>query len=193
MYNIDDQCRPWRKALATDSTASGFASKIPTITEPTGNGVIQLAESGSPNGIVAGTIKLVPYATGSDNDAFDMRVIGWNRIGSGEAFNTVKTLWFPVILGQFSCTISAALGVAAAAIINTERFCDTITVAATGQLKSTDTDSVGAASTGTTFVISPTNDLIGMIVMPLWATEKIEITFDQTTNTPSMNCLYSLL
>src|SRR5689334_17044919 len=99
MYNLDDECRLWRKALDTDSTDASFPSRIPTITEPSGNGVIPLAIG--TNGLVPGMVKLVPYAAGSDEDAFDMRVIGWQRIGSGQPFNAAKTLWFPVILGQF--------------------------------------------------------------------------------------------
>lgn len=190
MYNLDDYTRPWKRALATDSTDTSFPARIPTITEPTGNGVIELADNVG-NGLIPGMLKICPIATAGDNDSADLRVIGWQRIKT-----TGVPLWFPVVLGQFSLIFSTTVGVAGSPVAATERFCDTIIIHATivAQPRTTDTDSGGAASTGEIQIISAANQLIAMIVMPIFASEKVELTWDSTAaGTTAMNALIALL
>ncbi len=182
--------RQWRKALATNATNTSFASKIATITEPTNDGVISLCQSlGGP---VPKHMLVVPFATSGDNDTMDMRIIGWRRLTTTGLPG--GTLWIPHVLGQFTCTMSAAVGVAGAPVVATERFADTIIIHATiiTQEKTTDVVSAAAASTGGIWINSPANDLIGMIDVRTKGFEKMELTFDTTAvGTTDMNALVS--
>ena len=181
-----DEFRAFKKAWATNADTSAFASRIPTTTEPSNDGVVSLRASDA-GVVVPARVLLLPYGLGADNDAFSMRVIGWRRIGSG--VSPANVLWIPIILGEFACTISAAVGVVGSPVLNTERFADTITVVK--QPKTTDTDSVGAASRGDNFIYSAAGDLIAFIDMLVLGCDKLEFTFDQTTNAPTTNVLYA--
>lgn len=175
---------PARRFRTTNENASSFASKIPTITEPVNDGVMNTAKDGV---IVAAYIKFWPILLGSDNDVTSMRVIGWHRA----ILDTKTDLWIPTVIGEFSCTACGAVGIAASAVLNTERFCDTITPVA-ARLR----DHVIAAGTAIMSdyeVLSPVGDLIGHIIMPITAFEKLELTSDQTTGSSTFNCLYAFL
>ena len=168
--------RDFKKALTTNATDTSFASKVPTLTEPVNDGVIDL-----PNviGEVSSKIMILPYGLGADNDAFSMRVIGWRKIVTSIA-GVATALWIPVPLITCACTISAVVGVASSPVLATERFADTITV--------TDdfTPDIVAYE-----VKSPTGDIIARLVLELFGFAKLEFTFDQTTNTPTMNALWT--
>ena len=184
----DDCARPLAKALATDATDTSFASKVPTLTEPSGNGVIDLVRSGV---LVPRQVLAFPYATGDDDATFDLRLVGWKSLRSG---NTV--LWIPAVLVQATATLGTSTGVAGAPVAATERFPDTLALHATvtAQGKTTDTDSGGAASSGTVVFHSPVNNLIAYMRVPLEGFQKLEFTFDSThASVTAMNCLYALL
>ena len=174
----------YRKALTTNATDTSFASKVATITEPTGAGVIDLIGNGI---VVPSWMRILPYALGDDDDVFDLRLIGWGRIGA---------LWIPTHIAQFTCTVSTKVGVSGQSVLDTERFADTIIIHATiaAQPRTTDVDSGGAAASGRIEIVSPANNLIGSIKLPLQDYEKVEFQFDMTTGDPtSANCLYALL
>ncbi len=173
--------RAVRRWLATNQSATSFASKVPTITEPTGDGILDLRP------FVQKRMKLWPLLLGSDNDVASFRIIGWHSV----LLEGSKTLWFPSAIAEFVCTGSAAVGIAGAAVLNTERFADTITPVA----KMT-RDAVIAAGTAINSdyeILSPTADLIAHIIMPIAGYEKLELTSDETTGTPSINALYTFL
>jgi hypothetical protein len=163
--------RPFRKALTTNANSSSFPSKVPTITEPTNDGVIDLKNVGL---TIPQKMLVLPYGLGSDNDVFDLRVIAWRLVG---------VLWVPYLLGKFTCTISAAVGVAGADVLNTERFADTITVG------NEPTVTADVTRQGTVQVMSPTGDLVAYLIIELNGAAKVEFIFDQTTGTPTTNCL----
>lgn len=174
-----------RRALATNANTSSFASKVPTIAEPTNDGVLNLTADGL---FVAKKIKLWPIGLGSNNDAFSMRVLGWHVC----LLDGSKNLWFPTPIGEFACTISGtAIGVAGSAVLATEMFADTITPVAT---KIRDrVIGAGTAVNSNYEIESPTDDTIAHIIMPIMGFQKLEFQFDQTTNTPTMNVLYSFV
>ena len=180
--------RPLLKVLATSATDATFPSKIPTVTEPTGAGVLDLASQG---GVVPSRIVVLPFGAGADNTTFDMRIIGWRKLG---ALPTPGELWIPTVLAQVSCTLSAAIGIAGAPLVATDRFADTIILHATitAQGKTTDTDSAGAASTGRIVFTSPANDLVAHFTVELEGCQKVEFTFDMTGATNG-NALVSFL
>jgi hypothetical protein len=158
---------PLTKALATNATDSSFPSKIPTGTEPSGNGVISFGVGPVPNNLL-----LVPYGTGDDDATFDMLIYHWRRIGSDP--NTL--LWIPIPLAQLACTLCTKVGVANRLLVATERFCDTIEVT----FGSEDVFIVPA---------SPGGNLIGHVVLDWEGGDKLEICFDLGTATAA-NCLY---
>lgn len=178
-----------QKAWTTNANTSSFASKVPTITEPTNDGVINLAADGI---LIPQKMIIHPYGVGADDDAFDMKIIGWSCIKS----TTPQTnLWVPAPIATFTCTISTAVGVAGAPVLNTERFADTIVMktAVTQPLYTNQNATPATEYSGSILIRSPADNTIGTIEMPLFGFQKLEFMFDQTTNTPTMNCLVRLL
>lgn len=125
-------------------------------------------------------IILCPYALGSDNNTFSLRVIGWRAIGE----NVEGTmLWIPVPLVELACTISGTqIGVAGKTILNTEMFADTLTIAGTTANAGVSVD-----------VVSPANDTIAHATVDLSGFEKCEICFSTGGSATSCNALVSLL
>ncbi len=164
----------FKKALATNSTQTSFASKIPTITEPTNDGVHDLAKNGgvAPNGIV-----IVPYGLGADDNAFAMRIIGWRKIGN----DPLTWLWIPVVIAELTCTMSSVTGIAGRQVLNTEFFCDTLALV-------TGNDDVSID------IVSPTGNVVAHAVVDAKGFQKIEFSFDMTTGNPtSANCLFAVI
>ena len=179
-----EQARPFRRLRTTNEDATAFASKIPTTTEPTNDGVLNLTLNGNH---VPERIKLIPILLGADNDVSSMRVLGWHSV----LLSGSTVLWVPVIIAEYVCTASTQVGVAGSAVLATERFCDTITPVAARQR-----DFVIAAGTVVNSdyaVLSPVNNTTGHVVIPVAAFEKLEVTSDQTTGTSTFNVLFSLL
>lgn len=163
----------FKYALATNSTSASFAQKVPTTTEPTGVGVIDIFNHDL--GFATETympkyIDLVPYAVIANNDTFDMRLWGWTRI------DPVKSgvIWVPQLLIDMSCTIGNIAGTPIAA---STLMVDTIT------LNKGDT----AAP-----VISPANDTQASLLLHLRGVERIEFDFAKTGTGASFNCLYRI-
>jgi hypothetical protein len=181
------QTRPFQRALAANANTSSFASKIPTITEPTNDGVLNLVSSGVQ---VPKWIMLMPIGLGANNDGFSMRVLGWRHIG-GNTETAAARLWIPGIVAEYACTLGNVTGIASSPVLNTEFFCDTIAPVAARQADCT--IAAGTAVQTLYQVISPVNDTPGYALIPIFAWEKIEFQFDQTTNTPTMNVLYAFM
>lgn len=172
---LDTLCGPLQKFLKTaDSTDTSFPSKIPTLTEPVGNGVLELGQFGavSQNGVV-----LLPYATAGNNDTFSIRLIGWRKIGTAPDV----AMWIPVVLCELACICCAATGVTGGAILATERFVDSLTIVTGNANVSID-------------VVSPLGDVIAHAVADTKGCQKIEATFDSTAaGATAMNCLVALV
>jgi hypothetical protein len=165
----------FRKARATNANSSSFPSKIPTVTEPTGDGIIDIG--GPDGGIGQNAARITPYGLGSDNDVFSLRVIAWNRIKA----SGVLDLWVPTVLVEVSCQCCGVVGIAGSAVLNTERFCDAITLVTGNDDVSVDIVSAGA-----------TAEVISHFVVALKGAQKIELAYDQTTGTPTTNALIAL-
>src|SRR6185295_3420898 len=96
------KARIGRMAWTTNADTSSFASRIPTITEPTNDGVFVMTPPAQKGGLVAKRVRVMVLGLGADNDAAAMRVIGWQRVTRG----TLTPIWVPVIQGEFTCTFS---------------------------------------------------------------------------------------
>lgn len=163
----------FRKGHATNSTATSFASKIPTITEPSGDGVHKVAPgSWMPNAIMA-----VFFGAGSENDTFSARIIGWRKIATGGG--DPNTLYIPMVLAELGCTISATVGIANSPLVATDRFVDTISLI-------TGNDDVSID------IVSPTADEIGHVVLDIKGCNYLEFSYDMTGATNG-NCVFAYL
>jgi len=150
--------REWKRVRTTSSTDASFPARIATTTEPVDDGVWTI-----PNG--EDTLELVPFGIANDDHTCDMRVIGWRKI---------ETLWVPIVITQVALTHCTAVGVASAAVLNTERFCDTTSV------------TKGAATVQTV----PDNT-INYIIVGVDGFRKFEVTFDLGAGT-NANALFAL-
>jgi hypothetical protein len=182
--------RPLSKFRSVNSSSSGFAAPVcefdlSVSDAATAAGRALQRLSGGPGGKVPCAIELWPYGLGSDNDVFSMRLLGWKRLfplGS-----TGRQFWVPSLIATLSCTLSAFVGLASGPVIETERFCDTISISFEG------TKTADVTRTGSVLLYSPANDTPGRAVVKVEGFEAIELQFDQTTGTPTMNSLFSLL
>jgi hypothetical protein len=110
------------KLFAANQTGAAIAAPPPTTTAPTGDGMFSSAPDVSYGEERLNSCGLVFYGAGADNSTFTARVTGWRKVGA---------LWVPVPLLALSGVFGSAVGVAAADVLDTERFADTLT-ASTG-------------------------------------------------------------
>lgn len=177
---------PLVRALATNASSTGFTAKTAGVTtKPSGNLVYPIADPGY---AFRSRVRIFPIGLGSDNDVFSLRVWGWSRCGSGNG--EAGIIWIPAMLGEFACTISTFVGVAGSPVLATERFADTISIVATVGEPTLTAD---VTRTGTTELYSPANDTPAWVELRLRGIELLEFDFDQTTGTPSCNCLLQFL
>lgn len=191
---------PLRKAFATSATDTSFASRIPTITEPSGDGIHELVNGASKSGDkdkgraadVEAAILCMFYGAGADNATFDVRLIGWDTI-----YAKPTTLWIPKILASFTCTLSAMVGVAGAPLVATDRIVDTITLRTDNAVsqpvtKSLDSGAVTTSSGWGVEIFSPAGDLAAWVKVPLQGSRKLEFCYDMTGATDG-NALFRFL
>lgn len=185
-----NRARPLFKARSANATSSGFTAKSAAVFRGTPAGdpdampntnCIRLAGTG---GRLSSWLRVFPYGLGSNDNTFDMRIWGWNRIVSAGA-----PLFFPFILGQFSCTLSSFTGVAGSPLLATELPCDTISITA---LIGEATMTADTTRAGSTWLYTPANNTPAWVQLRLWGAEFIEFDFDQTAGTPEMNALCQL-
>jgi hypothetical protein len=173
---IGTQFGPFRKTHATDATDTSFAARSPKVTEPTGDGIIAMGFGGrkTNNGLM-----LLIVGTGANNAVIDgMRVISWRRLlGDG---NTVKDLWVPHVLAEFSATLGNVTGAANGALGTSYFFADTISLVT----------NMGNANVSNE-IVSPQNDTPAHILLDAKGAEKVEVLFDLGASATGGNCLYA--
>lgn len=179
--------RPLRRARAVNSSSSAFSSFPDTLTEPSGDAgtaagrtIIDIAIQGG--GQVPTFLELFPFALANSNDAFSLRVLAWQRLLPPLADGRFQ--WAACELVELACTVGASTGVAGGVVLDTELYVDTITIVAE------ETVTADVTRFGSVEVFSPANDTKAHVRLDLEGVEKIELVFDQTTNTPLMNALY---
>lgn len=158
---------PYRRALATSSTATSFTAPAPTTTKPAL--AVELAKIGSG---VPTYLNLIPIGI-TNNQTFDMRVIGWRPV----ALDTFTDLWVGTILLGVSVTLGNVVGVAGAAVLSSEYFADTMTV------------TIGNANVD--YVVTSTaNDTPAHVLVDTKGCPLVEWQFDMTGATNG-NCLFA--
>ena len=179
MATFETQCGDMARVVsaAGNATATSFLSTIPTTTKPTigdrstSGGVIQI---GSDTEVIPNNLLIVPFGVGNDTNTFVMRILGWRATKKG----SLGVLWIPILLGEFTCTLTTATGVAGAYLVVADKFCDTIAVVGTSGNANVD------------YVItSPTGDLVAHLTIDLKGCRLVEFQFDMTGAT-SGNALY---
>jgi hypothetical protein len=172
---FDTLSSSFARTHATNATDSGFPSRVPTVTEPSGDGVIDLCKLET--GLAQNLLLLVPYGVASDNHTFDLRVIGWRKLPVRAAVaQTLTPVWVPHLLYQFAFTHGGIVGVANSTVLATERFCDTVT-------KTYGPD-------GGCTLYTNAADLIAGVLVDVIGNQKVEVTFDLGSGT-SLNCLWA--
>lgn len=162
------------KALSQDAADSSFPAKVPTATEPSGDGVINLSNG---SGNVPNALVVAPFGVGGDNDTFSVRVIGWRKVGYAPS----ESIWVPVVLVELACTMSTVTGVSGRLVTDSHRFVDTITLVSGNDDISVD-------------IVSPTGNVLAHAVVDLKGFQKVEFTFDSTAaGTTGMNCLVAAI
>jgi hypothetical protein len=158
---------PLLRSHATNATSTSFAVRADTVTEPTGDGVIDIRQAvETPTWIM-----LMPYGTGDADDVFDVRVIGWRKSGGA---------WTATRLVQFTATLGTKTGIAGGLVGASELYADTITAG-----------SIGAENVSYR-ISSPVDNASAYVFLDTCGCQKIEILFDATTGSPTgMNCLYA--
>ena len=174
---------PLRMA-ATNLTGTSFTSKAATRTEPSGNGIINLAVP--PHGYVPAYMHLSFIGTGADDSTFVARVHGWRRVT--DTSKTHNHVWFAHKLIEVTATLSTYVGVAASPVIETERFADTLVVVAAME----PTTAADVTRSGVYPFFSPADNTPAWMVIPTYGCEKLELDVDLTGATAG-NVLVQLM
>lgn len=157
------------KARATNSTAAAYPTITVTTTEPSGDGVVNVTPIGKQSQGTQAQISF--YGVGADNATFNWLILGWRA--------TTNNLWVPYLLAGGAGVLGDFTGTAGADVIATERFADTITVAAGG--------TVNVQYNLLTVADSP-----NCIFLNTNGFAKLEILFEKDTTT-SMNALIAFI
>lgn len=154
------------KVRTENSTDTNFPASVPTLVEPKGDGVLDLANA--PGCLhPAKTLWLLPFGKAANDQTFNLRVIGWRQVNG---------LWAPALLCQAAVTLSSSIpGVSGAAVGKYEMFADTVTV----------TNGVGPVAGN-----PPANSLAAYLAVGTEGHAKIEVQFDLVTATEA-NALWA--
>lgn len=102
----------YAKAQTANSTDASFPSRPATISTPAYIDVLGTSLY-PPLPAISPVLLIVPYGVGSENHTFDLRVLGWRKLGS---------LWKKIVLCELSCVLGTEVGVSGQQVSNTERF-----------------------------------------------------------------------
>ncbi len=171
---------PWALGRSADSTDASYPVRGVTNTAPkllgdgSGTDGVHDVHNGGPR--TQNGLKILPYGTDAAAKAFLMRVLGWTEMPVSQQVTT----WVPFVLGEFSCALCTATGVAGGTPDASHLLCDTITlVGTTGNLN------VSCE------IVSPTGNLPGHIVLNLKGVRYVEFIFNMNASAVSGNCLFS--
>lgn len=128
-------------------TASSITPPSATTTEPTGDGIFQMATLPQPTNSAA----IAFYGGDAADGTFTARITGWRQLGG---------LWIPVPLLTLSGILGAMTGVSGAGVTNLQAFADTLTI--------------GTAFTSAYEIINPTGDQVAVVKVDAFGCDRIQ-------------------
>lgn len=186
---LETLSQDFRKVRTVNATDASFPSRVPTITDPAGIGdnaaqatASAVFEARQPSGVVSQNgLLIVPFGAGSDDATFSLRVIGWRRVFlPGHEGNTIYRLWVPITLVELLCTLGTSVGIAGNAVIDTDRFCDTLSLT---------TGDAGVSCD----LVSPNDNTIAHAVVDMKGFQRIEITTSTGSSATNGNAILAFL
>lgn len=195
MYTAFHQISDFKRWADTNINESAFASLVATTTKPAASATsavldLNVGQEGAGGAVIPTWMKLMFIGLGADDDVTSFRIVGWNKIRTGQG-DGPNTLWIPQTILEVSCTFSTSVGVASSPVLNTERFADTIAPVA---LMLEDIKIAAGTSLSSDYrFFTPANNTPGHVIMPTRGFELLQFTSDQTTGTSTCNILYSFL
>lgn len=175
------QSRPLIIARSSNSTDASYTAKSPTITEPDGDGVIDLG--GFPGGVVPKCARMMVFGTDGADETGVTRLILWSKQTQGAG----KALWVPTILLEATWTLGTMTGADLSNVPSTQLFADTVAVSSEPLSNAATTDD------GKTEFLSPANNTIAWLKTELYGAQKLEILFGLNTSSASLNALVQLI
>lgn len=149
-----------RRLFTTNVTDALITPPVETISEPTGDGIIEAPWAGA----TINQILLQIFGVGADNATCRGRVTGFNRSVEGNS-----TLWVPVPLYSFTATLGTALRVSG------ERWADTI-VAITEYTQAKE-------------LMSGADNLQAGLKLDIFGCQKVKVQLDTNSSASSINAL----
>ena len=162
--------------FSSNTAASSFATIAPTVTTPATNSTTGVGIVGARNA----TLKLAFFGTDAANEAFDVKIVGWSRVLADIAGSDNKQAeWIPTPLALLTVTLGTATGASGGVVGGTSQlFADTIAEKATTGYSSSSTN-----------ILSPEDDLPGIVEIGHTGSQMIGVYFDMVTSA-SANALY---
>lgn len=178
--SLSNEC--WNLTNPTNYATNGYPTRIPTITKPSGAGVIAMGDGGS---ICPQWIRFLPLGTGANDTTFLMKVLLWKptRLAPG------VPLWIPEVLGEWTCTLGTSVGVAGSDLAAAQTFCDTITMTGGPTFVTTGAPPIVEKW----FQVSPLADQIGSITVPSLGARLVEAIYSTGGVATDCNALYTKL
>ncbi len=167
---IDSRSSKFEVTNTANVTAASITFPVPTITKPSGDGIVHLGDGGAlaPNGLM-----IVPFGAGSSTNTFSMNVYGWRRtLGS----NTKPPLWVAVELATFTCTLCTVPGIVSTDVADTQLFTGTIAL-------------VHGNANVSNEVVSPTGNVVAHVIVDAKGCELVEVRFGTGSSATSCNAL----
>jgi hypothetical protein len=170
----------WALTHPTGNYATnGYPSRIPTVTAPSGDGVIPFGHMG---GYSPGHLLLIPFGAGVATNTMGMKVLGWRSTG----LNVGNKLWVPLELGTYAITLGTGTGVALADLTATALFATTITMTGGPTFVTS-----GAAPVSPDWLqISPGSNAIGMVAVTSFGFRYLEVIYTTGGVATSCNSLW---
>ncbi len=173
----------WTPALTANSSATSYPSKIPTLTPPSGSGVINMAGGD----YVPGHLLIIPYGTGSATNTGTMKVLAWRDTNMNPG-NPQMRLWIPVPLCTIGFTLGTGGGATNADLDTTTLFATTITMTGGPTFITS-----GAPPVSLDWLeVSPGSNGIGCISVPTFGFKRMELIFTNNSSATDVNALYTM-
>lgn len=175
---IDERSGPFQVAFPTgNSTAASVVEPVPTLTRPSGDGVIDTrAEFGGANPT---RILVLPYGAGSSGNTCLLNLYGWKVLPPhGTSQNAI---WVPFFLSSYTVTLCTVPGLANTDLNSSQLMAGTIVV-------------VKGGTAGTDYgIMSPTGNSVASVWQKLNGCSIVSVVTGLNSSATSVNALVSLM